>query len=597
MQFSNTRPAQQVNQNPRNFMRQSIWCIFYLLCLTQIAHARLSLVQTIPNVAGALAVNSRTNQLFVAGTNLQVVDTTTNTVTDLVEDFNPPLALNQTTNKVYGSRFFGLSDTRILEFDATTKTTIEVGAIDPNSTDDIAINPVTNRIYVDVDNTIRTWDLDEKSFATVAVGYRPHVIAVNTRTNRIYVGDYGPEGDPRSHITVIDGHTNTVIAGVDLGPLLTDTRPANLPPLSIAINQTTNRIYVTSSTRPSVSVIDGATNQVIAQLSGPGNSRAVAVNEKTNRFYVTSAGGAITAFDGRTNEITSVRELNSSERTVLIGDIAVNSETGRIYASATIYLSVGEDHVVFVFEDDGQSDFDSTPPTLSLTAPTNGTKLSSFPAISGQVQDNIGGSGLQRVALFIRRSSDGRYFSGKNWSTTAIELPTRLNQSTFTNAFDVPSGINLRADSYFITAIAIDRAQPRGNRATVVSTIRIIDATAPQITFTYPTNGLQVAQLSKVQGILADEAGGSGPSRAVLFIRRLSDGKYFDGRIWTNRATELPTRLLGVGQAVAWVYQGALPPAQSGRDVYRLSVVGYDRALNRSLTTIDVNIGTATSGT
>ena len=79
---------------------------------------------------------------------------------------------------------------------------------------------------------------------------------------------------------------------------------------------------------------------------------------------------------------------------------------------------------------------------------------------------------------------------------------------------------------------------------------------------------------------------------------RKQHNKYFDGQGgWVNGAVRLPTRFLGTGQAVAWVYEGALPPAQSARETLRPTAVGYDRAFNRKLTTVDITVGTATTGT
>ncbi len=63
---------------------------------------------------------------------------------------------------------------------------------------------------------------------TVIVGHNPYSVAVNPVTNKIYVAN-----DSSNNVTVIDGATNsptTVIVGTS--------------PSSVAVNPVTNKIYV-----------------------------------------------------------------------------------------------------------------------------------------------------------------------------------------------------------------------------------------------------------------------------------------------------------------------------------------------------------------
>jgi DNA-binding beta-propeller fold protein YncE len=102
--------------------------------------------------------------------------------------------------------------------------------------------------------------------ATVPVGTNPSAIAVNPVTNKIYVancippsGGIGGRGTPGT-VTVIDGATNT-----------TTTVLAGICPTAIAVNPATNKIYVANfgfssitcgscTNFGSITVIDGATN-------------------------------------------------------------------------------------------------------------------------------------------------------------------------------------------------------------------------------------------------------------------------------------------------------------------------------------------------
>jgi YVTN family beta-propeller protein len=70
-------------------------------------------------------------------------------------------------------------------------------------------------------------------------------VAVNPSTNRIYVtnGDYD-----NNNVSVIDGASNEVIVTVPVGH----------SPWGVAVNPNTKRIYVADSGDNSVSVVDGS---------------------------------------------------------------------------------------------------------------------------------------------------------------------------------------------------------------------------------------------------------------------------------------------------------------------------------------------------
>jgi YVTN family beta-propeller protein len=110
-------------------------------------------------------------------------------------------------------------------------------------------------------------------------------VAVNPTTNRIYVTN-GGQYIPSSSVSVIDGATNTEID--------TDGNPANgttriivgSSPHGVALNLTTNRIYTANEGPDTVSVIDEASNVIVAAVSVGANPRSIAVNPITSRIYV-----------------------------------------------------------------------------------------------------------------------------------------------------------------------------------------------------------------------------------------------------------------------------------------------------------------------
>ena len=78
---------------------------------------------------------------------------------------------------------------------------------------------------------------------TISVGIGPNGVAVNPSTNTVYVAN-----DAGNSVSVINGSTNTVTATVSVGSF----------PNSVAVNPSTNTVYVANANDNSVSVINGS---------------------------------------------------------------------------------------------------------------------------------------------------------------------------------------------------------------------------------------------------------------------------------------------------------------------------------------------------
>jgi uncharacterized repeat protein (TIGR02543 family) len=224
------------------------------------------------------------------------------------------MAVNPVTNKVYVSDY---QHGNIVEIDGATNATTTIGGL--SGPGGVAVNPATNKIYVT--------NLNDRSVAVVDAATRrveetvyvndvpetPSVVAVNPVTNKIYVG-----GEWRSHIKVIDGATNTVTA----------TIPVGYQAGALAVNPVTNKIYVACGDTSTLYVIDGATNDTTTITVGSGPS-GVAVNAVTNKIYVTNYdGNTVSVINGATGTV---------EATVPAGtnpcQVVVNPVTNRIYVS------------------------------------------------------------------------------------------------------------------------------------------------------------------------------------------------------------------------------------------------------------------------
>ena len=150
--------------------------------------------------------------------------------------------------------------------------------------------------------------------STVSVGNGPYTVAVNPSTNTVYVPNFSD-----GNVSVINGSTNDVTTTVSVG------NGAG----SVAVNPSTNTVYVTNASDNTVSVIDGSTNEVTATVSVGNYPFAVAVNPSTNTVYVTNANdNTVSVIDGSTNEVTATVSVGSGPF-----GVAVNPSTNTVYVA------------------------------------------------------------------------------------------------------------------------------------------------------------------------------------------------------------------------------------------------------------------------
>ena len=170
------------------------------------------------------------------------------------------------------------------------------------------------------------------------MGDYPYAVAVNPTTNKIYVANYcGNDVNCFSlgTVTVIDGATNNIITTVTVGYY----------PYALAVNPTTNKIYVANfcgndpncGSTGTVTVIDANNNYTPSTVNVDVGPDAVAVNSTTNYIYVANAwcNTFPTCFSAGT--VTAINGTNNSTQSVNVGvypyHLALNSATNKIYVS------------------------------------------------------------------------------------------------------------------------------------------------------------------------------------------------------------------------------------------------------------------------
>ncbi len=176
----------------------------------------------------------------------------------------------------------------------------------------------------------------QQVIGTIPVGTEPAKVAVNSTTNKIYVVNHFCNGAPcpsPGTVTVInpDGSTTTV--------------PVGVYPFAIALNPKTNKIYVanncgndlTCHANGTVTVIDGVTNNtttVVVQV----HPRSVAVDPVANKIYVVNrCGNGGCGFPYNQGTVTVIDGGTLQTLNVNVGfyplSVAANPDTNTIYVT------------------------------------------------------------------------------------------------------------------------------------------------------------------------------------------------------------------------------------------------------------------------
>src|SRR5215469_2999772 len=389
----------------------------------------------------AIAVNPITNKTYVAncpdlqsrtmGINgtITVIDGDTNSTATVQVGLCPTaVAVNPVTNKIYVANFGHMSlycgscwdYGNITVIDGATNSTATIK--DPNAKfpHAVAVNPVTNKIYVannfnNSSGTVTIIDGETNSTTTVVVAPWPYDVAVNSTTNKVYVTGYNPDAAATSTtVSVIDGATN-------ISTPLTDPKAAD--PIAVAVNPVTNKIYVANignqgkngTNIGSITVIDGATNSN-TNLTDPNafSPHAVTVNPVSNRIYVANAystagnnNGGVTAIDGATNSVSTITDPNAGTAcdTFSTANVAVDPTRNLVYvancSSNNVTVIDGATNSVMTVTDSNAAG----PIAVGVNSVTN--KIYVTNAGSNNVTVIDGGVGTQSFTLSVTEAGGG----------------------------------------------------------------------------------------------------------------------------------------------------------------------------------------------
>jgi len=310
---------------------------------------------TVPSPSG-VTINPSANLVYVTSNStgmdsLVVISGSTNAVLGSVPVGSGPanVAVDTNTNMIYVSNQY---DGTVSVIDGTslisgasgaTVSTITLSNIISNSgTSDpqgMAFNPTNDEIYVALDNASAVVVVNATSGNLVTAiplvpGDQPVALAYDSANDMVYVANSNS-----STVPVIDCATNTLASTITV-PDTTN---------GVAVNPTTNTIFLASNDDDAMFFINGATSAVsILQVHGgiPDNAQDVAVDTSNGQVFVAnwyhtraaaefgfvgnqSAGGCLATNTNSSFCITESLTLAGGQ----IDGIAVNPNTGLIYVA------------------------------------------------------------------------------------------------------------------------------------------------------------------------------------------------------------------------------------------------------------------------
>jgi YVTN family beta-propeller protein len=198
-----------------------------------------------------------------------VIDTVQNKVLTTVNIGSMPeeIIVNPEGTKVYVAN---RANNSISIIDTSTDKVIKTVNVGDSSSG-IAVSPDGKKIYVAkvLSNTMSVIDTatDTVIKSQVAVGTSPWGVAVSPDGRKVYVLNLGNSPNYNGTVSVIDTATNNIVATVNVGTLSYE----------VTVSPDGTKLYVTNSGSNTVSVIDTATNKVTATVNGLNNPQGVAI--------------------------------------------------------------------------------------------------------------------------------------------------------------------------------------------------------------------------------------------------------------------------------------------------------------------------------
>jgi YVTN family beta-propeller protein len=259
----------------------------------------------------------------------------------------------------------------------------------------------------------------------IAVNTFPIGIAVNPSTNKVYVVN-----EFSNTVSVIDTNTDAVKSTINLGNF----------PYGIDMNPLNNRIYITNRGSNTVSVLDGSVDIKLDDITVGKSPVGIAVNPSANWIYVTNLDdGTVSVIDGITNDVIETVSVGKTPY-----GIAVNPLSNQIYVTDIITNTVtvidGETNEISAKIPVGKK-----PTGLAIDIPDkqgennrlyvanyDSDSVSVIDTVTNKVTSNITSVGDSPVGMAVNAISNKLYVSNIESNTVAVIDTNYISSETGT---------------------------------------------------------------------------------------------------------------------------------------------------------------------
>ena len=359
-----------------------------------------------------------------------------------VGDSPNEIAFDSENNRMYVTNYNDDTVSVINTADNLVIATVTIG----NTPNGIAFDSENNRMYyslgnwlADVTKRIRFIDTADHSVSANIATAEPiaNGIAFDSKNDRMYVVNWnGVEccTPDNSSVSVINTATNRLIANIPVGD----------KSYEIAFDSANDRMYVTNSADNTVSVISTANNSVIATVSVGDRPNPIAFDSENNRMYVgNQVDETVSVINTATNGVIA---------TISVGDypngIAFDSANNRMY------VTKGSDNTVSVIDTATNSVID----TISVGDTPNGIAFD--PVNNRMYVTNRGDDTVSVIGILPPTTSSGggddELMNPSPHLVDEILVSVGPNKAIVTNTDHLPNIQIQKGDSITITLNAVD---------------------------------------------------------------------------------------------------------------------------------------------
>jgi len=299
-----------------------------------------SITRTIPlPAAGAstIALDEQHNRLYVGAVNkIFVIDGSTDSVWASIDvdtgDFGTSPVLDASTSTIYAAN----SNGTLSVIDGTTNAITTTLSLAPGGNlTQAVLNASTHKLYAsNYQTAILVVDLVSVALAKTIPNTDANFLAVDQSNNKVYVTGYDS-----GTVSVIDGASDQIVNTIHVGKAYTEDPDGGVVegsgsgPDGIVVNEATNTIYVANQTDGTFVTVDGQSQTVTRSVPATAGGSGLFWVEISRRApypaYATNfLDNTLTAFD-RTGAM--VGRLSLGAETGSASGVAVSSTTGKIY--------------------------------------------------------------------------------------------------------------------------------------------------------------------------------------------------------------------------------------------------------------------------